>query len=495
MRTFRIVMILSLLGATGAAAQTPLTRAAATITPQDVAKRIQFLASDDLRGRDTPSPGLEKAAEYIAAEFKSFGLKPGGDAGGYMQRWPFKVAKVDATSIQAELRGAAPRKLTYAKEFFVIPSTTVDSVTADVVWGGVAGANSVPASTFGKKFVGFLIEGAMPDSAWESKLQAAFTTAMGAGAAGVMFILDPGFQEAFIGIVAQMASGQNAPMPIVAVSYAAADEWAKSLNVNLATARAATTADALGKGALFLRTSAGGVTHQVPNVVGILEGSDPTLKKTYVVYSAHMDHVGVGAPDATGDSIYNGADDDASGTSAVLEIAQAFASMQTRPKRSIIFLLVSGEEKGLYGSAHFVANPPVPVKQIVANINIDMIGRNASDSTVAIGMDYTSLGPVMHEVNKRHPELKLTVAPDLWPSENLFVRSDHFNFAKAEIPAIFFTSGLHADYHKPSDEPETIDNDKLSRTAQLLFFLGNEVASTATPPSWTEAGLKVIKGN
>src|SRR5688572_4249531 len=134
MRTFRICMMMLLLGATAATAQTPLTRAAATITQQDVAKRIQFLASDDLRGRDTPSPGLDKAAEYIAAEFKSFGLKPAGDAGTYIQRWPFKVAKVDASSIQAELRGATPRKLTHAKDFFVIPSTTVDSVTADVVW-------------------------------------------------------------------------------------------------------------------------------------------------------------------------------------------------------------------------------------------------------------------------------------------------------------------------------------------------------------------------
>ena len=132
---------------------------------------------------------------------------------------------------------------------------------------------------------------------------------------------------------------------------------------------------------------------------------------------------------------------------------------------------------------------------MIANINIDMIGRNSPDTTVAIGQDYSSLGPTMQAVNTAHPELKLTVAPDLWPEENLFVRSDHFNFAKAEIPAIFFTSGLHGDYHKPSDEPETIDNDKLARTARLLFYLGEELANNATAPSWTEAGLKVIRGN
>jgi Zn-dependent M28 family amino/carboxypeptidase len=250
----------------------------------------------------------------------------------------------------------------------------------------------------------------------------------------------------------------------------------------------------LGKANVALRTAIIGGQSMAPNVVAILEGSDPVLKNTYVVYSAHMDHVGTGGPDATGDSIYNGADDDASGTSAVIEIAQAFAGMKERSKRSIIFLLVSGEEKGLFGSAYFVQNPPVPAEQMIANINIDMIGRNAADSTVAIGQDYSTLGPIMQAVVKSHPELKLTVAPDLWPEENLFVRSDHFNFAQAEIPAIFFTSGLHADYHKPSDEPETIDNDKLARTAQLLFYLGYDVANATTQPEWTEAGLKVIKG-
>jgi hypothetical protein len=496
MRMFRILMFMLVAMTAVASAQSPaITKASTTITPADVQKRIEFLASDALRGRDTPSPGLEQAAAYIAAEFKSFGLKPAGDSGTYIQRWPFKVAKVDVANIQAELRGGTNRTLAFGKDFFVIPSTMVDTLTGDIVYGGVAGSSSIPATAFTGKVPAFFIAGGMPDKTWEGALQAAFTAAMGANAKGVVFILDPQFPEQMVQMVSQMVAGQNAPMPIVAITYAAAKEWLKTMNVDLDAARQATTADALGKGSLFVRTSSGGVVNRVPNVVGILEGSDPALKNTYVVYSAHMDHVGVGQPDATGDSIYNGADDDASGTTAVLEIAQAYASMPTRPKRSIIFLLVSGEEKGLFGSAHFVQNPPVPVKQIVADINIDMIGRNAADSTVAIGMDYTSLGATMKQVNKAHPELKLTVAPDLWPEENLFVRSDHFNFAKAEIPAIFFTSGLHADYHKPSDEPETIDNDKLARTAKLLFFLGNEVAGSATAPTWTEAGLKVIKAN
>jgi Zn-dependent M28 family amino/carboxypeptidase len=213
-----------------------------------------------------------------------------------------------------------------------------------------------------------------------------------------------------------------------------------------------------------------------------------------------MDHVGVGAPNAKGDSIYNGADDDASGTSAVLELAQAFAALPPaqRPKRSLIFLTVSGEEKGLFGSKYFVEHPPVPADRIVANVNLDMVGRNNPDTVVAIGQDYSTLGTTIQQVASAHPELKLKVAPDLWPQEQLFFRSDHFNFAAKNIPAIFFTTGLHADYHQPSDHVETIDTDKLARIAQLIFHFGQAVATSAEAPKWTEQGkaaMKAISGN
>src|SRR6185436_891029 len=128
------------------------------------------------------------------------------------------------------------------------------------------------------------------------------------------------------------------------------------------------------------------------------------LRDEYVVFSAHMDHVGVGAA-VNGDSIYNGADDDASGTSTVVEIAEAFASLQPRPRRSIVFLTVSGEERGLWGSNWFASHPPVPVERIVADLNIDMVGRNWSDTIVAIGREHSDLGATLAQVNGRHPEL------------------------------------------------------------------------------------------
>ena len=492
MRALRILSLLLVL-ATPLAAQTSGTTAA--ISPDDVQKRIGFLASDELRGRDTPSPGLEKAAEYIAQEFQRLGLKPGGDNGTFIQRWPYRQAPLEVENLKAELRGGSTRALKYGEDYFLIPSLTMDSLAGTLVFGGTAGDSAAPRINFNQQVATFFIPGAIPTPEWEKALQAGFMAAMTGDARGVAFILDPQFAPGMIAAVAQVAAQQEAPLPLIAIRYDAARDWLKTLNVDLDSARTRSDRNAFRSGSLYLRTSSGGNVQHVPNVVGILEGSDPELKNTYVVYSAHIDHVGVGQPNEKGDSIYNGADDDASGTSGVLEIAEAFAAMQPRPKRSIIFALVSGEEKGLFGSAYFVENPPVPVNQMVANINIDMIGRNAPDSTVAIGMDYTSLGPLVQDIVRRHPELKLTVAPDLWPEENLFVRSDHFNFAKAGVPAIFFTSGLHEDYHKPSDEPHTIDNDKLARTAQLLFFLGNEIANSSTAPTWTEAGLKVVKGN
>ena len=228
------------------------------------------------------------------------------------------------------------------------------------------------------------------------------------------------------------------------------------------------------------------------NVVGILEGSDPELRDQYVVFSAHMDHVGVGRPDASGDSIYNGADDDASGTVAVLEIAEAFAGMDPAPRRSLIFLLVSGEERGLWGSRYFAANPPVPVENMVANLNLDMVGRNWTDTIVAIGKEHSDLGSTLQRVAERHPELRMEPIDDLWPAESFYTRSDHYNFARRGVPVLFFFNGTHEDYHAPSDEPDLIDADKAARVAGLVFYLGLEVADADARPVWDPESYRQV---
>ena len=313
--------------AAGNARPGSVAAAAATITAEEMREHVAYLASDALRGRDTPSPGLDSAAAYLAREFARLGLQGGAGEGGFIQRFPLRP------------------------------------------------------------------------------------------------------------------SG-----PAVA-----------------------------------------------PNVVAIFQGSDPTLRNEYVVLSAHIDHVGVGRP-VRGDSIYNGADDDASGTSALLEVAEAFAALETRPARSIIFLGVSGEEKGLLGSAWYSEHPTVPLASIVANVNIDMIGRNAPDDIVVIGRSYSSLGDVVARAAADNRQLVgLTPADDRWPEERFFFRSDHFNFARKEIPAVFFFAGVHEDYHQPSDEVEILDVDKAARVARLVFFTSHAIATTPARPQWTPAGLAEVR--
>jgi Zn-dependent M28 family amino/carboxypeptidase len=229
-------------------------------------------------------------------------------------------------------------------------------------------------------------------------------------------------------------------------------------------------------------------------VGGILAGSDPELRDTYVLYSAHFDHVGIGAPDADGDSIYNGADDDASGTALVLEVARAFAALPEPPRRSLIFLAVSGEEKGLLGARHWATHPTVPISEVVANLNADMVGRNAPDTLIAIGGEYSSLGALSTSVAASHPDIGLVVAPDPDPSENAFFRSDHVAFVREGIPAVFFTTWIHDDYHAPSDEVESIDADKLARVTQLAFWVGWEVAQDPEPPAWNPGAWDEVSG-
>jgi hypothetical protein len=220
-----------------------------------------------------------------------------------------------------------------------------------------------------------------------------------------------------------------------------------------------------------------------PNVAAVLEGRDRRLRDEYLVISAHLDHVGVrsGRPD----SIFNGADDNASGVAGLLEIAEAFSRREARPERSLLFLVPSGEEKGLWGSAYFVRHPTVPLSDVVADLNMDLIGRNWTDSVIVAGQEMSSLGETLRRVSAAHPELRMTPLADRWPEERIFYRSDHYNFAVRGVPVLFFTSGTHADYHRPTDAADRIDTDKASRLARLVFHVGAAVANAAERPRWS----------
>jgi Zn-dependent M28 family amino/carboxypeptidase len=241
-------------------------------------------------------------------------------------------------------------------------------------------------------------------------------------------------------------------------------------------------------------------TDSAPNVIGVVEGSDPTLKSEYVIYSGHMDHIGTpgsgqGCTAQGADSICNGADDDGSGSVAVLELAEAWATSPVKPKRSMAFILVSGEERGLWGSAYWSEHPTLPIPSVVADLNIDMVGRNAPDTVAVIGREHSDLSATLDKVNAAHPEVGLKAVGDLWPAEGLYFRSDHFNFARKGIPILFFTSGLHEDYHAVTDSPDKLDADKDARIAQLLYHLGETIANTPTRPQWDPASrARIVEG-
>lgn len=331
-----VVLLATVIMSHTACAQRPPAGGEAAITEGLIRRHVYVIADDSMLGRSTPSRGLDMTAGYVAAQFKRLGLKPGGDSGRYIQRYPLT-------------RVAAPRK-------------------------------------------------DMPNAS--------------------------GFDP-----------------------------------------------------------------NSAPNTVGILPGTDPVLRDEYIVISAHMDHVGVNGASVK-DSIWNGADDDASGTAGVLALAEAFS--QTPPRRSIIFLTVSGEEHGLWGSAWFTSNPPVPIGRIVANINLDMIGRNWKDSIVVIGMEHSDLGGTLMKVAAAHPELGITPMRDPWPQENFFGRSDHYNFARRGVPALFFFNGVHEDYHQPSDSPDKIDAEKESRIVRLIYHVVNAVANATPRPQWNPESYKKI---
>ncbi len=468
---------------------------AGSITAGEMMGHIEYLASDELQGRDTPSPGLEKAAIYIEQAFRAAGLEPAGDDGSFIQRWTFEQTTLipSETSVEVEV-GGTTEVLEYATDFFVLPSRD-DSLMADLAFAGpidrFLGESPPPMD-------GEIAVVTTPPSMGMEILMGARNAAE-AGAAGLVLVLHPEVPADVIGMVASQIDGAGIPaqaVPTIGVTWAIAERLAAGAGYELETLAA--EAEEAGGPIPMEGTAATVLTprdRQIsnpPNVVGLIRGSDPTLSDTYVILTAHFDHVGIGEANAEGDSIYNGADDDASGTAVLLEVAQAFQSMARPPARSVVFLAVSGEEKGLLGAAHFAEEPTVPLEGIIANINMDMIGRNAPDTLIAIGQEFTSLGPLAKDIASRHPEIGLIIAPDPDPSEQAFFRSDHLVFVKKDIPAIFFTTWDHEDYHQPSDEAHAIDADKAARVAQLAFHMTWRVADDSEPPTWNEGALEEV---
>jgi hypothetical protein len=473
-------------------------RAAARILPNRIRQHITFLASDELAGRDTPSPGLETAASYLVETLQEAGLEPAGENGTFIQRFPYTRTAMVTASRQVDYRLAgSTRDLEYARDYYVIPGQ-LSAANAGVVFGGRADQPSAGLAQIANgKVAVFTTEGNPVVGTGESLLTAFQAAAQGQAAALVLILDATQDTDSIMDMASGLqGAGLATPLPIVGLSSASAATLLAEVGLNLATLRESPPLTALSLDGMTMNVSAPFEVseHMPPNVVGMVRGSDPELRDEYIVYSAHFDHVGVGIRDERGDSIYNGADDNASGTSVLLETAAAFAALEVPPARSVIFLAVSGEEKGLLGSAHYSENPTVPIEGIIMNINLDMVGRNHPDTLIGIGRQYTNLGPLSDRILREHPDLGFVLIEDPKPEEQGFFRSDHLNFVNKDIPAIFFSAGFdHEDYHKPSDEVALINAEKAARVGRMVFHLGALIASGAEDPEWTEEGLAEVR--
>jgi hypothetical protein len=480
--------------ASGSPANDALHRAVESIQPLDFFARIEFLASDELGGRDTPSPGLEAAAVYMASEFRRAGLEPAGDAGSYLQRWPYTTRAMDVTGSRFDITvGTATRALTYAADYVAQPGAR------GIFAGGLvfAGAEIPAAEVRGETLRGRAVVLYPQTQLSPQVLARTRAAADSAGAGAVVIVLPADVDARALSTLGSQARG-GAAIPVFFLRQDRARELFRDtrLDFEQLTRPGAPPRMVPMQGATAnLGASMAETVHYVPNVAGVLRGSDPDLLNTYVVISAHIDHVGTGCRGVTPQNpICNGADDNASGSAAVMELAEAFALLPVKPRRSILFLGVAGEEKGLLGSRHYADNPTVPAQNIVANINVDMVGRSPHPDTVAaLGQAYSSLGPLVQRLNQDMPELRLTVEDDMWPGQNLFFRSDHFSFMRHEIPALFFFTGLHDDYHAATDTVEKIDLDQITRITRLVFHLTNAIANDPNPPAWDPAGLEEVR--
>jgi hypothetical protein len=476
----------------------PLHQAAASITGADVKRRVGIIADDSMMGRDTPSRGLELTARYVADQFHRFGLKPAGEDGTWFVRYPVTRRRLEFASSKVMFRVGrdsviAGFERSARLERGTVPDTPVSGAT--VLVGGTLGPDDVKQFAIRDKIVLLALDYARLNP--ETLTQVARALRLSAPKT-VIQLLDTDTAKFAASIPRKSAVHTGVDLKLVSPPFVAVPRSA--LASLLPKAGVSPSQVAASKTPVFRELPSLSVRLEMkdsilsrvmaPLTVGLLEGTDSVLKHEYLLFSAHMDHIGITPGKA--DSINNGADDDGSGTVGVVELAEAFSHPGARTKRSLLFLTVSGEEKGLWGSRYFSEHPTVPLSQIVADLNMDMIGRNWPDTIVAIGKEHSDLGATLNRVNTAHPELGMTAIDDIWPEEQFYFRSDHYNFARKGVPILFFFNGVHPDYHEVTDSPDKINGEKEARVLRLVFYLGQEVANAPNRPKWNPESYKEI---
>jgi hypothetical protein len=485
---------------------------------------IQVLADDNMEGRNTGSPGHLRAARFLSGEFEKAGLKPAG-VNGYLQPVKFKVAQIDEEhSSLAMVRDGkvTPLKLGEDANLAVRPGLA-ERIDAELVFCGYG--LSIPEYKFDDlagsdvkgKIVVYVAGG---PSNIPGNLRSHYSTRAerwkalhDAGAIGTVAIANPKNMD--IPWQRSTLSRLNPTMELGDEKFSGArgEQFGAVINPahaeKLFAASGHTFSEMLALAdqglplphfPLHIRVRA--TEHmklsevESQNVIGMLPGSDPALKNEYVVFGAHLDHLGVGAP-INGDSIYNGAMDDGSGIASLIEIADIAKLENLRPRRSILFVAVTGEEKGLLGSQYFTGAPTVPLKNIVADINMDMyLPLFPLKSLAVMGLEESTLGADIRAVGAK---AGIAVHPDPEPQRNLFIRSDQYNFIRNGVPALAFKFGyekgspeekmakdwLRERYHAPSDDlNQPVNKPAAAEYNRIMLVLGMRVADANTRPHW-----------
>lgn len=477
------------------------------------------LSADEMEGRGTMQPGGDKAAEWIASRFKDFGLKPLGDKGSYLQSIKFRET-VLGPETHFKLDG---EELVHGKEWAIGPWSANEKIVKGemvfVAYGIVADSikrNDLEGVNLRNKIV-VMIDGPpknIPEEAWKAQnaSQIFFGMVMQAGAKGIIFIghgreKDP--PEVLIDYFArrQIAlADEDGPMPFLPpMLYASADAakkfFAKS-GVKYEEALASAELNDFkpfelkreAEIAIKPKTTKGTSS----NVVGYIEGSDPKLKEEAIVFSAHYDAYGT-----INGNVYNGAADNALGTAEMIAVAEAFSKTEPKPKRSLVFLAVTGEEYGLYGSKYWAKNPTWDIKKVSANLNLDGIGTEVYGPVkviVGYGAEHSSLGPMLDEAAAAYG---ITVMPDPVPDEKVFLRSDHYSFVERGVPALMLMGGPEGTaeslverikawekvhYHQPSDDVMSEWHWEGAKTvADIMGVLGLRLAQQKDMPTWNKS--------
>ncbi|MCK6600284.1 MAG: M28 family peptidase [Bacteroidetes bacterium] len=443
----------------------------AAITESELKKSVYFLASDSLKGRMTGSPDIRRAAGYLADRFREMGLHPLGDSSGYFSYYDFVAGAEPDSAVFIETAG---RKLVQGQEFTLRSfSGTGEATGLPVVFTGFGvrsdslGYDDYSGVDVSGKIVLVLRyspEGDNPHSAFNpvSSFRQKARLAKEKGAAAVFFVNSTEDENDVLAKL-DYDRGGNLPVPVFNLKRSVADSWLKSAGkpslseLESAGKRTKKPASFILPGVqVSYHAGLNLIRKPAFNVVGLLPGTDSLLKKEYVVIGAHYDHWGLGGAGSLyrGDEpqIHNGADDNASGTAGIIELAQAVAGSEKLPKRSLIVAAFSGEELGLLGSSALVNEFPVPVTQVVTMMNFDMIGRlDSVNQLVMYGMGTSSRFKALADSLNKPYGFKLSF------KDEGFGPSDHSSFYSKDVPVLFYHTGLHSDYHRPSDDADKIN--------------------------------------